>query len=118
MLIMALPHDGRTPHAGDMSKEQRDALDTIMRNGPLDIGADYLEQREVFGRMLTARPLPGDVVTTPGVLGGVPVLEIGIDGVTPQGTVLWLHGGVYVLGSARASAGLASDVARRTRATV
>lgn len=101
-----------------MSKEQRDALDTLMRNGPLDIGADHLEQREVFARMLTARPLPDDVVTTPGTLGGVPVLEIGIDGVTPQGTLLWFHGGVYVLGSARTSAGLASDVARRARVRV
>ena len=101
-----------------MSKEQREALDTLMRNGPLDIGADYLEQREVFARMLTARPLPEDVVLTPGTLGGVPVLEIGIDGVTPAGTLVWFHGGVYVLGSARTSAGLASDVARRARARV
>jgi acetyl esterase/lipase len=89
-----------------------------MRNGPLDIGADYLEQREVFARMLTARPLPDDVVLTPGVLGGVPVLEIGIDGITPETTLLWFHGGVYVLGSARTSAALASDLARRARVRV
>jgi acetyl esterase/lipase len=101
-----------------MSKEQRDALDTRLRDGPLDIGGDHLEQRAVFARMLTSRPLPGDVVLTPHTLGGVPVLEVGIDGVTPEGTLLWFHGGVYVLGSARTSAGLASDVARRTRTTV
>jgi epsilon-lactone hydrolase len=101
-----------------MSKEQREALDTLMRNGPLDIGRDYLEQREVFTRMLTARPLPEDVVLTPGTLGGVPVLEIGIDGVTTAGTLLWFHGGVYVFGSARTSAGLASDLARRVRVRV
>ena len=101
-----------------MSQEQREALDTLMRNGPLDIGADHLEQREVFTRMLTARPLPDDVVLTPGMLGGVPVLEIGIDGITPEATLLWFHGGVYVLGSARTSAGLASNVARRTRTKV
>jgi epsilon-lactone hydrolase len=46
------------------------------------------------------------------------VLEIGIDGITPDGTLLWFHGGVYVLGSARTSAGLASAVARRARARV
>jgi acetyl esterase/lipase len=101
-----------------MSQEQREALDTLMRNGPLDIGADHLEQREVFTRMLTARPLPDDVVLTPGMLGGVPVLEIGIDGITPEATLLWFHGGVYVLGSARTSAGLASDLARRARVRV
>jgi epsilon-lactone hydrolase len=101
-----------------MRKEQREALDTLLRDGRLDIGGDHLEQRAVFARMLTSRPLPGDVVLTPRALGGVPVLEIGIDGVTPEGTLLWFHGGVYVLGSARTSAGLASDVARRTRTTV
>jgi len=101
-----------------MSKEQREALDTLFRNGPLDIGADYLEQREVFVRMLTSRPLPDDVVLTSRALGDIPVLEIGIDGVIPDTTLLWFHGGVYVLGSARTSVGLASEVARRTRTKV
>ncbi|MFF7755932.1 alpha/beta hydrolase fold domain-containing protein [Streptomyces sp. NPDC007971] len=101
-----------------MSKEQRDALDTLFRNGPLDVGGAPVQQREVFTRMLTSRPLPEDVVLTPGRLGEVPVLEIGIDGVTPHGTLLWFHGGFYVLGSARTSAGLASNVARRTRMRV
>jgi acetyl esterase/lipase len=89
-----------------------------MRNGRLDIGGEYLEQRKVFTQMLTARPLPDDVILTPSTLGGVPVLEIRIDGVTPDRTLLWFHGGVYVLGSARTSAGLASAVARRARARV
>lgn len=97
-----------------MSKEQRDALDTLFRTGPLRVDGDHLQQREVFTRMLTSRPLPDDVILTPGTLGGVPVLEIGIDGVTSQGTLLWFHGGFYVLGSARTSAALASNVARRT----
>ncbi len=97
-----------------MSKEQRDALDTMFRTGPLDIGGYHLRQREVFSRMLTSRPLPADVVLTPRTLGGVPVLEIGIDGTTPTGTLLWFHGGFYVLGSARTSAALAANVARRT----
>jgi len=98
-----------------MSQEQREALDTLFRAGPLDIGGGYLQQREVFTRMLTSRPVPDDVVLTPGTLGDVPVLEIGIDDVAAEGTLLWFHGGVYVLGSARTSAGLASDVARRAR---
>ncbi|MFI1769614.1 alpha/beta hydrolase fold domain-containing protein [Streptomyces sp. NPDC020800] len=97
-----------------MSKEQREALDTLFRTGPLEVGGDHLQQREVFTRMLTSRPLPDDVILTPGSLGGVPVLEIGIDGAAPKGTLLWFHGGFYVLGSARTSAALASHVARRT----
>ena len=101
-----------------MSNEQRQALDTLFRNGPLDIGGDHVRQREVFLHMLTSRPLPEDVILTPGTLGGVPVLEIGIDGVEPEGTLLWFHGGFYVLGSPRTSAALASNLARRTRTRV
>jgi epsilon-lactone hydrolase len=101
-----------------MSQEQRDALDTLFRTGPLDIGGDHLQQREVFTRMLTSRPLPDDVILTPGTLGGVPTLEVGIDGVTPEGILLWFHGGFYVFGSARTSAALASNLARRTRTRV
>src|SRR5579859_3470844 len=101
-----------------MSREQREALDTLLRNGPLDVGGDHVHQREVFVRMLTSRPLPEDVVLTPGSLGGVPVLEIGIDGITPEATLLWFHGGFYVLGSPLTSAGLASNLARRLRMKV
>jgi epsilon-lactone hydrolase len=68
--------------------------------------------------MLTARPLPGDVTTTPGTLGGVPVLTIEADGAASGTVLLWFHGGWYVMGSPRTSAGLSSDVARRTGARV
>jgi acetyl esterase/lipase len=115
---MALPHSYWSKEAVGMSKEQREALDTLLRNGPLDVGGDHVQQREVFTRMLTSRPLPEDVVLTPGRLGEVPVLEVGIEGVAPEGTLLWFHGGFYVLGSARTSAGLASNVACRTRTKV
>ena len=92
-----------------MSQQQREALDQIMRNGPLDIAGDPAEQRAIFERMLTARPLASDVTAAPGTLGGVPVLTIEA-GETRTGTVLlWLHGGWYVMGSPRASAGLASE---------
>ncbi|MEY9877474.1 monoterpene epsilon-lactone hydrolase [Streptacidiphilus sp. MAP12-33] len=89
-----------------------------MGAGPLDIGGGHLTQREMFTRMLTSRPLPADVIVDPHTLGGVPVLEISIDDVTPNGTLLWFHGGFYVLGSPRTSAALAADVARRTGARV
>jgi epsilon-lactone hydrolase len=101
-----------------MSKQQREALDSLFRNGPLEIGGDPVVQREVFTRMLTSRPLPEDVILTPGDLGGVPVLEIDIEGIASEGTLLWFHGGFYVLGSPRTSAALASNLARRTRMRV
>jgi acetyl esterase/lipase len=64
--------------------------------------------------MLTSHPLPEDVRTTPGDLGGVPVIFIDIADVEPRGTVFHIHGGGFSLGSAQGSVGLASDLARRT----
>jgi epsilon-lactone hydrolase len=101
-----------------MSQQQREALDKMMRNNPLDVAGDPAEQRAIFERMLTARPLAGDVTTAPGDLGGVPVLTIEAGGGGAGTVLLWLHGGWYVMGSPRTSAGLSSDVARRTGARV
>jgi epsilon-lactone hydrolase len=41
-----------------------------------------------------------------------------VDGIEPRHTVLYFHGGVYVLGDAAQAAGLASQIGRRTRAMV
>lgn len=103
-----------------MTDDQRRSLDEMLRNGPLDLGGELQEQRRLLVGMLTSIPLPDDVRTTPGELGGVPVITVDIDrvggGGTGGGVVLYLHGGAYAMGTAQASLGLASDVARRARA--
>jgi epsilon-lactone hydrolase len=101
-----------------MSKEQREQLDQIMRNGPLDIGGDPIEQRALFVQMLTSRPLSEDVETSEGTLGEIPIFTITVKGATTDNVLLWFHGGWYVMGSPRTSAGLAADVARRSGARV
>ena len=99
-----------------MSQQQRQALDELLRHGPLDIGGDVPEQRAVFHDMIASIPLPEDVTTTPGRLGGVPVLTVETPGNDPSAVLLYFHGGAYALGSAADSAGLAADVSRRTGA--
>jgi len=99
-----------------MSDDQLRMLDEMLRDGPLDLGAELHEQRRLLVEMLTSIPLPDDVATTSGELGGVPVITVDIDGVSGGGVVLYLHGGAYSMGTAQASLGLASDVARRARA--
>jgi len=99
-----------------MTQQQRQALDELLRHGPLDIGGDVLEQRAIFHEMIASIPLPDDVKTTEGVLGGVPVVTIETPGNDPSTVVLYIHGGAYALGSASDSAGLAADVSRRTGA--
>ncbi len=96
-----------------MSRQQREQLDQILRHGEFDIGGDVDEQRVIFHEMISAVPLAGDIVTTPGELGGVPVITVETPDHDPSVVVLYFHGGGYVLGSARDSVGLAADVARR-----
>jgi acetyl esterase/lipase len=101
-----------------MSQQQKDALEELISNAPLDIGGDVIEQRANFEQMLSARPLADDVRTTPGELGGVPVLNIETGTASHDAVVLWFHGGWYGIGSPGTSAGLSSDLARRIDARV
>jgi acetyl esterase/lipase len=96
-----------------MSKDQRDAVDQMMRHAPLDLGGDVPEQRENFEKMIAAIPLADDVVTAAGTLGGIPVVNVEVAGAESGAVVFYLHGGAYAIGSAAASVGLASDVVRR-----
>src|SRR3984885_2284165 len=97
-----------------MTAQQRDMIDQILRNGPLDLGGDVAIQRPILEQMLTSHPLPADVRVTPGDLGGIPVIFIDIAALEPQGTIFHIHGGGFALGSAGSSVGLASDLARKT----
>jgi acetyl esterase/lipase len=99
-----------------MTWQQRRALDDLLRHGPLDIGGDVGEQRVVFHDMIASVPLPDHVTTTPGRLGGVPVVTVETPESDPSVVLLYFHGGAYALGSAADSAGLAADVARRAGA--
>jgi acetyl esterase/lipase len=101
-----------------VSTEQRDNLDAILRQSAFPAGLDVAEQRRQLRELLSAQPLPAEITVTAAVLGGVPVAEVTVDGIEPRHTVLYFHGGVYVLGDAAQAAGLASQIGRRTRATV
>ncbi|KAA9155856.1 alpha/beta hydrolase [Microbacterium lushaniae] len=97
-----------------MTQQQRIALDGMLRSLPLDLGGDVAEQRELFAQMMETIPLAEDVVTERGELGGVPVVAVGINGASARGTILYFHGGAYTIGAAELSAGLASELARRS----
>ena len=97
-----------------MTAQQRDMVDQILRDAPFDLGGDVAVQRPLLEQMLTSQPLPADVRTTPGDLGGIAVVFIDIADVEPRGTIFHIHGGGFALGSAAGSAGLASSLARKT----
>jgi acetyl esterase/lipase len=101
-----------------MSAEQRENLDAILRQSAFPAGLGVSEQRRLLAELIAAQPLPPGVTVTAAELGGVPTAEITVDGTEPRHVILYFHGGVYVLGDAFQAAGLASQVGRRTRATV
>jgi hypothetical protein len=55
-----------------VSRQQREAVDELLRAAPLDLGGDVNEQRIIFEEMMAAIPPPADVTSSPGRLGGSP----------------------------------------------
>jgi epsilon-lactone hydrolase len=101
-----------------VSTEQRENLDTILRQSAFPVGSDVDEQRRLLREWATAQPLPTDVTVTEAALGDVRTAEITVEGIEPRHVVLYFHGGVYVIGDAFIAADLASQVGRRTQAEV
>ncbi len=101
-----------------MSVEQRERLESRLRQLPFDLAGDIEEQRHLFDGMMSSQPPPADVIVTSAVLGTVPTAEITVAGAEPRHVVLYFHGGTYALGSAAGAADLASQIGRRTDATV
>jgi epsilon-lactone hydrolase len=101
-----------------VSAEQRENLESALRKSALPLDSDVSEQRRLLRELMSPRPLPADVTVTAAALGAVKTAEISIAGLEPRHVVLYFHGGVYVLGDAFLAADLASEVGRRTRATV
>jgi monoterpene epsilon-lactone hydrolase len=96
-----------------MTLQQREMVHQLLRDAPFDLGGEVHTQRPLLEHMLTTQPLPQDVRTTPGDLGGVPAVFIDL-GQSPSGAViLHLHGGGFAVGSAAGSVGLASTLARK-----
>jgi epsilon-lactone hydrolase len=97
-----------------MSKEQQAQLDGILRQGGIDTSADVPTMRTAFRDLMAQVPVAPDVQQISVVTGGVPGLEVTVDGREPETVILYFHGGVYVIGSAAATVPLVGDLARRT----
>jgi hypothetical protein len=67
-----------------MSQQQREALEQLLRDAPLDLGGEVAEQRGHLEEMMAAVPLPADVATSSGSLGGIPVVNVETAGADHQ----------------------------------
>lgn len=94
-----------------MSAEEREAARGMMQKAKL--GRTPEQQRADFDERFANLPLGEDVTLVERTLGGVPALEVRVEGAATEGVILYLHGGSYVLGSARTGANLAAPLSRR-----
>ncbi len=99
-----------------MSKQQQLALMATLGQGGLDLGADVATIRASFNDLMARIPVASDVVHVPTTIGGVNAVDVTIQDVDTAKTILYFHGGVYVIGTAEASVPLVSDLARRAQA--
>src|SRR5438309_3747217 len=101
-----------------MSKEQKLALDGVLRQGGLDPQADVPTLRASFNELMARIPAPDDVRQSRTTIGEVTAIEVTAPGANADAVILYFHGGVYVIGSAATSVPLVAELARRTGARV
>src|SRR5579862_2556680 len=77
-----------------MTKEQQVALDAILREGGLDLGADAQTLRSAFEETMKQVPIAADVEQRRTTVGGVGTVEVTIRGADSPNVVLYFHGGV------------------------
>jgi epsilon-lactone hydrolase len=99
-----------------MSKDQQLQLDAILRQGQLDQAGDVQPLRAAFNELMAHVPVAPDVQQQNVEIGGVDGVEVTIQGNAAENVILYLHGGVYVIGTATASVPLVSELVRRTGA--
>jgi acetyl esterase/lipase len=100
-----------------MSQQQQLVLDGILRQGQFDPAADVPTLRAAFNALMAQIPVAPDIQQKPTNIGGVDGIEVTIQGAAEtEKVILYLHGGVYVIGSAAASVSLVGDLVRRSGA--
>src|ERR1700716_1189788 len=99
-----------------MSKEQQVEVMAMLGKGGLDLRADVATLRVALDDVMARIPVAGDVDHVPATIGGVNAVDVTIRGIDTANTILYFHGGVYVIGSAATSVPPVSHLARRAHA--
>ena len=101
-----------------MSKEQRAKIDAMLRLPRAERPRSVEEFRAEFRAIMARMIVPDGLRTTQTELGGRPALRIEpADGARP-GTILYFHGGIWVLGSPETALSVTGNLAVRTGFTV
>src|SRR6201999_762217 len=87
-------------------------------NVPPESLGDMTVLRPVYEEFMLQTPVPAEVSITETELGGVLALEVCASEASADAALLFFHGGVFAMGSARSSANLAALLSRQARAKV
>src|ERR1700744_776301 len=98
-----------------MSLQQRAELDSMRRAQPLPMLQPTVEQqRAAYAALMSHMIVPDGIRTTPADLGGMRTLLVEPDGPSRPGTILFFHGGSFVVGSPETELGLTASLVVRT----
>lgn len=98
-----------------MSQEQKDVVDALLRQKPLAAGVTIEQQRAIFEEMASQLPVPKGISIKPRQVGDTSGLAVGVEGAHSTRVIVYVHGGAFAIGTARSSAPLAGDLARRAK---
>lgn len=98
-----------------MSRDQRLALEAMLRKAPQPFGPVPVEQlRERFAAFMATFPIPTGVRRIPTELAGRPALLVEREEDAQPGTILYFHGGGNVFGSPETALQLTANLVART----
>lgn len=98
-----------------MSRAQRDRIRATLREAPQPEGPRTIEQRRAgFAAMMAQFAIPEGVRQTPTELAGRPAVVVEPEGERRTGTILYLHGGSFSLGSPQTAMALTAHLVLRT----
>ncbi|ATY10874.1 alpha/beta hydrolase [Amycolatopsis sp. AA4] len=98
-----------------MSREQRRAIADRLKNAPEQPEAASVdEMRAGFAALMSQFPVPAEHRETPATLGGRPAVLVEPPETPRPGTILYFHGGWFVLGSPHTAMTLTANLVLRT----
>jgi monoterpene epsilon-lactone hydrolase len=104
-----------------MTTSQRDAVRTLLRQPQPAIATTAPptpeEMRAEFVALMATMPVPEGIRTAPTTLGGRPALRVEPEDGARTGTILYFHGGSYVVGSPDTALSLTANLVVRTGVT-
>ncbi len=96
-----------------MSREQRRQVDALVRH-PIQPGDDSVEElRAGFATLMSAMEVPGTVRTSVTELGGQRAVRVEPESARP-GTILYFHGGSFVVGSPETAMSVTANLVARS----